>query len=59
MMCRHDGCDGDEHGDCDDALDNCDHCCGTGVAIGRQLRWMSQWIGVVVVCWWVWLLHCC
>jgi hypothetical protein len=41
MMCRHDGCDGDEHGDCDDALDNCDHCCGTGVAIGRQLRWMS------------------
>jgi hypothetical protein len=41
MMGRHDCCDGDEHGDCDDALDNCDHCCGTGVAIGRQLRWMS------------------
>jgi hypothetical protein len=45
---RHDCCDGDEDGDCYDALDNCDHCCGTAVAIWRQLGWMSQWVGGVV-----------
>lgn len=48
MMCRHDCRDGDENGDCDDALDNCDHCCGTEVAMRRRLGWTSRWDGDVV-----------